>query len=107
MSRNIFVLGIFTAVIAASCGHSGSNAPPPQTPSQGASPGLTDTERATFDHLSEGSVMFPLAWLDSLEQDPSPSTSAQRQRFRDNLERFGFIADPKGPSGLPVGFTID
>jgi hypothetical protein len=74
--------------------------------------GLTDADRQTFYHLSEGSEMFPLAVLQALErartpQDPPGDGLAP---FMDNLARYGFIPDDKSaqnPFALPVGMTVE
>lgn len=62
--------------------------------------GLTVDERQFFFRTSMGSDLFPLPWLKALTQkDGSP--------FLDHIERFGLIADPSDPSGLPIGLTVD
>src|SRR5262245_29326681 len=63
--------------------------------------GLTQAEQARFYHLAEGSEVFPLNWLRALE-------SQQTGRpFLENIGRFGLLADPDNPDGLPVGLTAD
>src|SRR5499427_1689977 len=74
--------------------------------------GVSNQDRETFYHLSEGSEMIPLALLQALErsrtpQDPSGDGLVP---FMDNLARYGFIPDTKydqNPAGLPVGMTIE
>jgi hypothetical protein len=73
--------------------------------------GLSDVDRQTFYHLSEGSEIVPLAILQALErprtaQDPAGEGLVA---FTDNLARYGFIPDGKhahNPAGLPVGMTV-
>jgi len=74
--------------------------------------GLTDADRPTFYHLSEGSEMFPLAILQSLERKRTPQDPAGDGLvpFIDNLARYGFIPDDKSdqnPFALPVGMTVE
>lgn len=64
--------------------------------------GWSAAERSEFYHLDEGSEVFPLTWFLSLESESGSGL------FAANLQRFGFIPDPVGPSnphGLPVGIT--
>ena len=64
--------------------------------------GLSDSERAEFYHLDEGSEVFPLTWFLALDSETGQGL------FSQNLERFGFLPDAAGPSnpfGLPVGLT--
>jgi len=74
--------------------------------------GLTDADRPVFYHLSEGSEMFPLSILQSLERKRTPQDPPGDGLvpFADNLARYGFIPDDKGdqnPFGLPVGMTVE
>ena len=71
--------------------------------------GWTAADRSTFYHLSEGSALFPLAWLYAIEVQ---NTDASGQKtLRPMIERFakwGLLPDDSGPAnpyGLPVGFT--
>jgi hypothetical protein len=61
--------------------------------------GLSDAEREEFYHLTMGSELIPLAWLRALQ---SESTG---KPFLEEVERFGLLADPKNPDGLPIGLT--
>lgn len=63
--------------------------------------GLSPTERAFFYHLPLGSQILPISWLRSLED---PETGA---RVLDGIERYGLLADPGHPTGLPVGLTVE
>jgi hypothetical protein len=80
---------------------------PPPTP-EGWN-GLTAADRGTFYHLSEGGELFPLDWFLALEVESiGPDAQLQARPFMDNIERFGFLSDPKStanPYGLPVGVS--
>lgn len=67
----------------------------PEVPRQG----LTKAERDEFYHLSMGSELIPLAWLQALDSGTSDKP------FLDNMERFGLILDPDNVDGLPIGLT--
>ena len=113
-------LCVVAIAAVSACSNPPSDAPrqaPPPAPSAAANlanyhNGLTDADRQTFYHLSEGSEMFPLAILQSLErkrtpQDPSGDGLVP---FTDNLRRYGFIPDDKSdqnPFTLPVGMTVE
>lgn len=72
--------------------------------------GLADGDRSAFYHLSEGGEIFPLDWALALETQVGTRDGRPEVRpFMENLERYGFIADPKGagnPFGLPVGMSL-
>jgi mono/diheme cytochrome c family protein len=64
--------------------------------------GLTESQRAEFYHLEEGSEVFPLAWFKALESESGSGL------FAENMQRFGFLADAQSAQnadGLPVGIT--
>src|SRR5947209_2299324 len=61
--------------------------------------GLTKAEHDEFHHLSKGSELIPLAWLQALE------SAATGKPFLANVERFGLIADLDNADGLPIGLT--
>ncbi|HKB09507.1 MAG TPA: di-heme-cytochrome C peroxidase [Vicinamibacterales bacterium] len=74
--------------------------------------GLSDDDRETFYHLSEGSEMIPLALLQALERPRTPQDPRgdALMPFMDNLARYGFIPDrkyDKNPAGLPIGMTVE
>ena len=74
--------------------------------------GLSDDDRTTFYHLSEGSEMIPLALLQALERTriPPDPQGEGLVPFMANLARYGFISDEKSatnPAALPVGMTIE
>ena len=61
--------------------------------------GLTDSEREEFFHLTTGSELFPLRWMQNLI---NPETG---ELFLENPGRFGLIPGPSNPDGLPIGLT--
>lgn len=61
--------------------------------------GLTGDEIQTLYHLDQGGELFPLAWLLALEDEGG-------RPFVETLDRHGFLPDPNGPHGLPVGMTV-
>ena len=82
--------------------------PPPLSP-EGRN-GLSDDDRGSFYHLSEGGELFPVDWLLALEVETTTSDgSVQVRPFLDNIERFGLLSDPgslRNPDGLPVGVSL-
>ncbi len=56
-------------------------------------------DRRDFYHLAEGSELYPLDWIKALI---SVKTG---KPFLEQPERFGLIADPSDPDGLPMGVT--
>jgi hypothetical protein len=113
-------LGVVSILTVSACSKPVSEAPkrqPPSAPSAAANladyhNGLTDADRQTFYHLSEGSEMFPLAILQSLERKRTPQDPPGDGLvpFADNLARYGFIPDDKSdqnPFALPVGMTVE
>jgi len=106
---------------AAACSKPPSEAPPPPATASADSAasanladyrnGLSDSDRQTFYHLSEGSEVVPLAVLQALERDRTPQDPPGQGLvgFTDNLARYGFIPDGKSapnPAALPVGMTV-
>jgi hypothetical protein len=85
---------------------------PATTPAGPAySNGWSDADRRTAYHLSTGGEVLSLALLQSLERSklPQEGTDGALVPFLQNLERYGFIADPvsaENPFGLPVGWTV-
>ena len=75
-----------------------SQAPAAYTPiDQG--PQWTPQLRAAFYSVDQGSRIMPLAWMRALKQaDGTPFLTA-------DLARYGYLANPDDPDGLPVGFT--
>src|SRR5262245_19169940 len=82
--------------------------PAPPTP-EGQN-GLSDAERASLYHLSEGGELFPVDWLLALEVESLASDGTLQVRpFLDNIERYGLLPDPRSvgnPDGLPVGVSL-
>lgn len=67
---------------------------------------LTEDQRQSYYHLSQGSQIMPYAWFVALEQSfgEKPYTDA------DYLGQFRLIPDPKtqsNPDRLPIGFAKD
>jgi mono/diheme cytochrome c family protein len=62
---------------------------------------LSADELRDFYHLSEGSEIFPLAWLRAL-RDPRTN-----EKLFDHLDRYGFLPDddPANTDHLPIGMT--
>jgi hypothetical protein len=88
-----------------------TTAPPlPAPPAPEGLNGLSDRERSTFYHLSEGGELFPVDLVLALEQETSDSNGTVQMRpFLDNIERYGLLPDPKRPGneeGLPVGVSL-
>jgi hypothetical protein len=72
--------------------------------------GWSDADRRAAYHLSTGGEVLPLALLQSLERSkvPQEGNDGALVPFLQNLERYGFIADPvsaENPFELPVGWT--
>jgi hypothetical protein len=63
--------------------------------------GLRAEERRAFHHLSIGSELVPLAWLQALEAADGTGP------FVGRLERHGFLADPADAHGLPIGLSVE
>jgi hypothetical protein len=113
-------LGAASIMAVSACSRPAPEAPKPApvpTPSAAANladyhNGLTDSDRPVFYHLSEGSEMFPLAILQSLERKRTAQDAPGDGLvpFTDNLGRYGFIPDDKSdrnPFALPVGMTVE
>ena len=111
--KSLLCLAICTAAI----GCSREQSTPAQTPSPNVAPastpiapGWTAEERSRFYHLSEGSAIFPLAWLESIEaEDADASGKKTLHPITDRYAQWGIIPDgagPDNPYGLPVGFTV-
>jgi hypothetical protein len=117
MMSAISAMSIVTLAACSGATPDSPKAAPPAPPSAAANladyhNGLTDPDRRAFYHLSEGSEMFPLAILQSLERKRTPQDPPADGlvAFADNLARYGFIPDDKSdqnPFGLPVGMTVE
>jgi hypothetical protein len=117
--RTAVVLGIFAAGILAGwfIERSGIVAPAPLTapplpapPTPEGQNGLSENERTTFYHLSEGGELYPVDWLLALEMESTATDGTLQVRpFLENIERYGLLSDPKSvgnPDGLPVGVSL-
>ncbi len=63
--------------------------------------GLTQARLNTFYKLPMGTGIFEFHGFMAI-RDPKTD-----EPFTRNLERFGFLADPDSPDGLPVGMTVE
>ncbi len=64
--------------------------------------GLTQAQKETFYHLSQGAEILPWTLLTAVDvADPGSS-----KPFVENLERYGLLPDPARKDGVPVGLTL-
>ncbi len=63
--------------------------------------GLSRADLETFYELPMGTGIFEFHGFMAI-RDPKTG-----ELFAKNLERFGFLADPDSPTGLPVGMTVE
>ena len=64
--------------------------------------GLSQQQRQSYYHLSQGSEILPWILLTAVDvKDPGSS-----KPFVENLSRFGLLPDPGRDDGLPVGLTV-
>ena len=64
--------------------------------------GLSQQQRESFYHVSQGSEILPWILLTAVDvKDPGSS-----KPFVENLSRFGLLPDPGRDDGLPVGLTV-
>ena len=64
--------------------------------------GLSQQQRESFYHLSQGAEILPWILLTAVDvADPGSS-----KPFVENLSRFGLLPDPGRDDGLPVGLTV-
>jgi RoxA-like, cytochrome c-like len=72
--------------------------------------GLSDQDRGSFYHLSEGGELYPVDWILALEVETTTADGRAAARpFLDNIERYGMLPDGKSaanPYGLPVGISF-
>ncbi len=119
LRTGVVLVGVFAAGLAggwlldrAGIGNPAPVAAPalPAPPTPDGQNGLTDSERASLYHLSEGGELFPVDWLLALEVESTASDGTLQVRpFLDNIERYGLLSDPASagnPDGLPVGVSI-
>ena len=109
IARIVIALAVLALAAAAAFKISVARAPepllaaalPPPPPVDGDN-GLSDADRSTFYHLSEGGEIYPLDWLLALEVETGTRDGRPEVRpFLDNIERYGMLPDSKGP-GNPV-----
>jgi mono/diheme cytochrome c family protein len=64
--------------------------------------GLSQQQRQSYYHLSQGSEILPWILLTAVDvADPGSS-----KPFVENLSRYGLLPDPDRDDGLPVGLTV-
>ncbi len=64
--------------------------------------GLSQQQRQSYYHLSQGSEILPWILLTAVDvADPGSS-----KPFVENLSRYGLLPDPGRDDGLPVGLTV-
>ncbi len=115
----LFVGGIFVAgVVGGWTLRSGGIRPPevraaprfPPPPVAAGQNGLSDGDRASFYHLSEGGELYPVDWLLALDVEvPASDGSILVRPFLDTVDRYGLLPDAKhagNPYGLPVGISF-
>ena len=103
--------GMITLAVAGllpvACADQQGPLPPVVTPPEGGSglvyldqgPNWTSATRDAFYAGPQGSEVMPLSWINALKQPTGMPFLA------DNLGRYGYLPNPAGPAGLPVGFT--
>ena len=64
--------------------------------------GLSQQQRQSYYHLSQGSEILPWILLTAVDVDDPGSSKP----FVENLSRFGLLPDPGRDDGLPVGLTV-
>ena len=97
------------AGVLGSCASAQRASPPtaPDTGGSGPPAGLSEREREGFYHLAQGNEHLWLAVLRALpSRDSLQGRVAGFQSFLDEAERFGLLADPDSPEGLPVGVAL-
>jgi hypothetical protein len=102
---------VLTTAALAGCSGASEPAPAPPSSVRPYANGWSDADRRMAYHISTGGEILSLALLQSLERSklPQEGTDAQLLPFLQNIERYGFIADPvstENPFGLPVGWSV-
>ena len=64
--------------------------------------GLSQQQRQSFYHLSQGAEILPWILLTAVDVADAGSSKP----FVENLSRFGLLPDPGRDDGLPVGLTV-
>jgi hypothetical protein len=62
--------------------------------------GLTEKEREIWHHLSEGSELMPMSFLEALQHTNSGKS------FIEALATYGFLVESEDPHRLPIGWTV-
>ena len=62
-------------------------------------PAWNEQMRQAYYDVDQGSRIAPLKWIEALSGDDGSAF------LSDGLKRFGYLQNPNGPTGLPVGFT--
>ncbi len=62
--------------------------------------GLSDDELQDWYHLSQGTEVFPYRFLQAIKDFDTGKP------FIEDLNRFGFILDPKSEYGVPIGMSV-
>ena len=62
-------------------------------------PAWNEQTRQAYYNVDQGSRIAPLRWVEALSADDGSAF------LSDGLNRFGYLQNPNGPTGLPVGFT--
>ncbi len=70
------------------------------TPLQAQNQGLTPAELQDWYHLSQGTEVFPYRFLRAIKDFDTGKP------FIEDLDRFGFILDPKSEYGVPIGMSV-
>lgn len=89
-------LGLTTALCLSAFGAAAGAADPFTYVDQGRN--WKPADRRDFYTRDQGSRVIPLAWLRALKTDDG------KPFLWDGLARYGYLANPDNPAGLPVGF---
>ena len=104
--RPLHVLAAASLVWLTGCSGEKPNRPASTAPEPAvvySANGWSDTERAEYYHLPEGSELMPYALLANL------SSVKTGRPFLEGMDRFGFLPDNAGPTnpyGMPIGLTV-
>jgi hypothetical protein len=110
----VFLAGLVAGWLVHSSGSRAADVraatPLPPVPAAGGRNGLSDSDRTSFYHLSEGGELYPLDWFLALDvETPAGDGSVRVRPFLENIERYGLIADGTStgnPYALPVGVSL-
>ncbi|RMH16205.1 MAG: hypothetical protein D6701_09195 [Gemmatimonadetes bacterium] len=94
------LLGLGTVwVLAGRSGDPADGAPADEGPRVRLGVGLSAEDAEVWHHLDEGGGFLPLRFLQALEDAETGAS------FLASMPRYGLVADPDDPLGLPIGFT--